>query len=110
MVVLDGKLRVQKANLAFYRLFRVDPGTTEQKLIYKVGKAQWDIPELRQLLERILPRHAHFEDFKVEREFPEIGKRTMLLNARRLDNKGENLILLAMTDVTKGDPFNRSKR
>ncbi|MGH8099776.1 MAG: PAS domain-containing protein, partial [Chthoniobacterales bacterium] len=99
MVVLDDQLRVQKANRAFYRLFRVDPRTTEQKLIYKIGKGQWDIPELRRLLEQILPRQTHFENFKVEREFPEIGKRSILLNARRLDNKGESLILLAMADV-----------
>ncbi len=110
MLVLDGQLRVQKANRSFYQLFNVDPRATEQKLIYKIGKGQWDIPELRRLLERILPRRTHFENFKVEGEFPEIGKRTILLNARRLDNKGENLILLAMADVTKNQPFSRSER
>ena len=108
MLVLDTQLRVQKANRAFYECFHVEPRATEHKLIYKIGKGQWDIPELRHLLEQILPKRSHFENLKIEREFPEIGRRTMLLNARELKSEGEKLILLAMEDVTRGRAFHQS--
>jgi two-component system CheB/CheR fusion protein len=110
MLVLDGELCVQKANRAFYKMFGVDPRATEQRIIYKLGQGEWDIPELRRLLGRILPDRSHFENFELTREFPEIGKRTMLLNARQLENEGEKLILLAMEDVTEGRGFTQTGR
>jgi two-component system CheB/CheR fusion protein len=110
MLVLDGQLRLQKANRAFYEYFHVNPTATEHKLIYKIGKGQWDIPELRQLLEQILPKRSHFKNLKIEREFPEIGMRTLLLSARQLKSEGENLILLAMEDVTGGRVFSSERQ
>ena len=105
LIVLSGDLRVVSANGAFYRTFNVEPEETEQKLIYELGDNQWDIPELRRLLEQIVPRDNSFEDFEVTHDFPTIGRRVMRLNARRLlQNDGEpELILLAIEDVTKQD-------
>jgi len=98
LVVLGWDLCVRSANQSFYRSFDVDPGETEGRLIYELGNGQWDIPHLRELLEEILPRETQFDDFEVEHEFERIGRRIMLLNARRLDH--EHLILLAIRDVT----------
>ena len=103
LIVLDGDLRVISVNDSFYRTFKVLPPETEGRLIFEVGNRQWDIPGLRILLENILPTNQHFEDFEVEHDFPEIGRRTMLLNARRLTREEgtADLILLAIEDVTE---------
>lgn len=103
LLVLTAKLRVVSANRAFYTTFAVKPAETEGKLIYQLGNNQWDIPALRQLLEQIIPRENSFDDFRVEHDFPGIGRRVMLLNARELRQKeGEPpLILLAVEDFTE---------
>jgi len=100
LVVLDGRLRVQSANRAFYRTFRVSPQDTEDRLLYELGNGQWDIAGLRALLEDILPRKTSFDDFEVAHDFPGLGPKIMLLNARRLRYQGAERILLAMEDVS----------
>lgn len=102
MVVLSGDLRVVSANPSFYRTFKVTPKETEGQLLYDLGNGQWNIPALRHLLEDILPKDSKVEDFLVEHDFPEIGRRKMLLNARRIaqDGQKKQLILLAIEDTT----------
>jgi PAS domain S-box-containing protein len=103
LVLLDGRLRVRTANRLFYQTFQVAPADTEGRLIYELGNGQWNIPRLRTLLEEIVPQNQHLEDFEVEHDFPRLGRRTMLLNARRLTQVGEEsgeLVLLAIEDVT----------
>ena len=103
LVVLDAELRVQSANRSFYQAFRVTPQETEGKPLYELGNGQWDIPALRPLLAEILPRHRSFQDFEVTEDFPDIGRRTMLLSARKLFRVGNNTesILLAIEDITE---------
>src|SRR5437763_13453297 len=102
LLILDATLRVRSANRAFYQTFHVSPGETEGRLIYELGNGQWDIPDLRTLLEDIVPKSSVFDDFELEHTFPVIGRRVMLLNARRLQagHHGE-LLVLAMEDVTE---------
>jgi two-component system CheB/CheR fusion protein len=102
LLVLDGTLRVVSANESFCRLFRVTPPETLNRLIYELGDRQWDIPDLRRLLEEILPENTVLQDYMVEHDFPKLGFRSMVLNARRLrqEEVGGELILLAMEDVT----------
>src|SRR4029453_8890319 len=101
LLILDTTLRVQSANRAFYQTFHVSPEETENRLIYELGNGQWDIPDLRRLLEDIVPKSSVFNDFELEHTFPVIGRRVMLLNARKLQagHHGE-LLVLAMEDVT----------
>jgi signal transduction histidine kinase/DNA-binding response OmpR family regulator len=102
LLILDTTLRVRSANRAFYETFRVDCEETENHLIYELGNGQWDIPALRTLLEDIIPASSVFNDFELEHDFPDIGRRVMLLNARTLQagSHGE-LLVLAMEDVTE---------
>lgn len=102
-LVLDENLRIISANKTFYVVFQVDQVQTEGKLVYKVGNGQWNIPKLKILLEDILPKNTHFEDFKVEHDFPKIGHKIMILNARQVFTTFEEkpIILLAMEDITK---------
>ena len=102
LLILDATLRVRSANRAFYQTFHVSPAETEGRLIYELGNGQWDIPDLRTLLEDIVPKSSVFDDFELEHTFPAIGRRVMLLNARKLQagHHGE-LLVLAMEDVTQ---------
>ena len=98
LLVLTSDFRVQSANPAFYHLFQVRPTETVGQHIYHLGNRQWDIPALHTLLEQILPQQMVFNDYEVTHDFERIGPRTILLNARRLDNV--QFILLAMQDIT----------
>jgi PAS domain-containing protein len=102
LVVLDGDLRVISASKSFYDFFKVKPEETEKQLIYSLGNRQWDIPKLRELLEEIIPNNAAFYDFEVKHDFPSIGERIMMLNAKRIPRPPEKprVILLAFEDIT----------
>ena len=102
LLVLDQDLRVITANCSFYRTFKVRPEATEGRLRYALGDGQWDIPKLRLLLEKIIPEHGAMEDYEVEHEFPDIGPRTMCLNAREVfyEEGPHTTILLDIEDVT----------
>jgi signal transduction histidine kinase/DNA-binding response OmpR family regulator len=102
LLILDTTLRVQSGNRAFYHTFRVSPEETENRLIYELGNGQWDIPALRTLLEDIVPKSSVFNDFELEHDFPGVGRRVMLLNARKLQAGHHGaLLVLAMEDVTE---------
>lgn len=103
LVVLDADLKVVYANPAFYRTFKVTPQETEGRFIYDLGNRQWDIPRLRQLLEEIIPQNTFFDNFEVEHDFPIIGPKIMLLNARRIPGRETRpeMILLAIEDITE---------
>jgi diguanylate cyclase (GGDEF)-like protein/PAS domain S-box-containing protein len=103
LVILDKDLRLLSVNRSFYKLFKVKPKETVGNLIYDLGNRQWDIPALRTLLETILPQKAVFNDYEVEHDFPSIGKRILLLNARRIPGPPKEAlwILLAFEDVTE---------
>jgi two-component system CheB/CheR fusion protein len=103
LVILDQNLQVLQANKTFYETFRASRGETEGRLIYDLGNGQWNIPQLRELLENILPAHATFRDFEVTHEFEHVGRKVMLLNASEVFNPNAQArtILLAIEDVTE---------
>ncbi len=98
LVVLDAELHVVSTNRAFYKYFRAAAGKVEGRLLYELGNRQWDIPVLRELLEGVLARDEIFDNFEVELDFEKIGRKRMLLNARKISHEGipRPLILLAM--------------
>jgi len=102
LLVLTPDLKVISANHSFYGTFQVTPEETEGRFVYSIGNQAWDIPSLRELLEEIIPQNAYFNGFEVDHEFPVIGRRTMLLNARRIyrEGQGTERILLALEDIT----------
>lgn len=108
MLVLDKNFRVLAANDPFYLMFQVEKKNTEGKIVYELGNGQWDIPSLRKLLEDILPQNTFFKGFEVTHDFPIIGRRVMILNARQIHFNDMNvnklfppIILLAMENVTE---------
>ena len=100
LLVLDDHLRVVLANKSFYRMFQLTAREVEQQLLYNLCDGAWNIPDLRSLLEGILPKRTSFEDFIVDKTFPRIGHRVLALNGRRLEQETglPGRILLAMEE------------
>jgi two-component system CheB/CheR fusion protein len=113
LLVLNADLRVQRANTAFYLLFGGVPQEVDGQYFYELGKGQWNIPQLRTLLEKILVINQSFHDFEVEHNFSTLGHRIMLLNGRRIRRDGQparnQLILLAIEDITERKEMERRK-
>ncbi|RVG63434.1 PAS domain-containing protein [Sinorhizobium meliloti] len=103
LLVFDQNLCVRSASRSFFTTFRVDRDETIGQHIYDLGERQWDIPELRRLLEEVIPKSTAVLDYEVEHDFPGIGRRTMLVSAHRLfhpDNNSRTL-LLSIVDATE---------
>ncbi len=102
LIVLNSDFRAQTANQAFYKTFHMTPKETEGCLLYDLENGQWDIPELRRLLEDLLYKKTVLEDYEVNHVFKDTGTRIMLLNARRIVSQDNpDLILLAIEDITE---------
>lgn len=103
LLVLDGALTVQAASRSFLDTFGVARYETIGQPLYELGNGQWNIPELRRLLEEVIPRAAAVINYEVEHDFPHIGRRTMLLTARTLfqPDGGSHSLLLVMVDATE---------
>ena len=110
-LVLDNQFQVLAASRSFYETFKVDPEQTQGRLLYALGDGQWDIPALRVLLETIIPDRVAMDGFEVEHDFPGLGRRTMLLNARKVlyEDSDTVTILLAFRDVTVRQAIEQEK-
>ncbi len=110
-VVLDEHLRVIAASRSFCATFKVNRDDTQGKLLYELGNGEWDIPALRVLLGKIIPDRGVMEDYEVEHDFPNIGQRTMLLNARKVfyEVGATTNILLGIEDITVQRVLEREK-
>ncbi len=102
LLILDKDLRIVEASRSFYRAFHVTPQDTEGRLLRELGDGEWDIPSLHDLLERVAPEDGVIEGYEVERAFPVIGERVMLINARKVFYADHNTgsILVAFEDIT----------
>jgi two-component sensor histidine kinase len=103
LLVLDKDLRVVLASRSFYKTFKMDKRDVQGRPVYTLGDGQWDIPQLRLLLESIVPQHAVMDAYEVEKDFAGIGHRTMLLNARQVFYEGNahTTILVAIDDISE---------
>src|SRR4030066_286199 len=101
ILILDENMRVLSVNRSFFNIFKVDTASTIGSLLYDLGNGQWNIPELRVLLEDILPKNDIVDDYEIEHNFESIGQKTMLLNACKIREKKNDLpiILLAIEDI-----------
>ena len=103
MVVLDSSFRVVKASSAFYSTFQLKPDEAEGSILYDLNNRQWDIPKLRELLNRIISSESSIDNYKIEHEFEHPGMRTLLLNGRCSETHLDKspLIFLAIEDITE---------
>ena len=103
IILLDAELKVVMANRSFYWIFKESPGQTIGRYLYELGNRQWDIPELRRILEDILPHKTTLRDYIVDHHFKKIGRRIMKLNAHKMRSTigQEEKIVLSMQDITE---------
>ncbi|WP_413172274.1 chemotaxis protein CheB [Anabaena azotica] len=102
LVVMDVDLKVLSANQFFYEVFQVEPEKTENRLIYEIGNGEWNIPQLRSLLEDILPQQGQFLDVEIEHDFEQVGHKIIRLNGRQITQIGDTpLIILVIEDITQ---------
>lgn len=103
LLVLYHEQRVVAANAAFSSTFELSSEQIIHRLLYDLGNGEWQIPALRELLERVLPKHEVIIDFQMDQSFQRVGSRTIMLNARRLVQPDESqpMILLAIEDITE---------
>ena len=107
MVILDTDFKIMAANEPFYDTFKAPGKDTEGESLFEIGNGQWNIPVLKDLLDKLLKNSSYFKGFQVAHEFPDIGRKVMILNARQIHIVEGNeiagfppIILLAMEDVT----------
>jgi two-component sensor histidine kinase len=102
LVVLDHNLRVIAASRSFYQTFRLERGDVLGRPLYQIDGGQWEIPELRDLLNAVTKDGTAIEGYEVDREFPAVGRRNMVLNARQVfyENGAHTTLLLAFEDIT----------
>ena len=102
LVVLDRDFHVVSANQSFYRKFKLTAPLTERRPLFELHKRQWDLPELRRLLEKVLSENHAFDNFMIEHDSADLDHTVLLLNGRRIRRGalGGDLILLAFEDVT----------
>jgi PAS domain-containing protein len=100
VVVLDARLQVQTANRAFYALFGVARDETQGISIRKLGNNGWEGSEVWESVEATRSGSGEFQALEIDREFP-TGRRTLVLDARRLAGAGDSLIVLTFHDITE---------
>jgi two-component system CheB/CheR fusion protein len=105
LVLLDSELKIISANLSFYKTFKVESNKTIGKTLFEIGDQQWDISELRNLLEDIKKKELFLNNFEVEQNFPKIGHKIMLLNATQVYSEGKKMFLLSIEDITQRKEF-----
>jgi len=103
LLVLEPDLTIRFANRSFCQTFAVTPENTVGRKLHELGNGQWDIPKLRTALETIISGRKTIEAFEVDHFFPSIGRRVMVLNARKVYRPGNKIqqVLLAIEDVTE---------
>ena len=104
LLVLSPDLTVMSANRAFFATFKTCAEDTLGRRLYDLGNGQWNIRALRLLLEEIVPTNTTVDAYEVDAVFPELGRKVMLLNARKVYRPGNHVgfFLLAIDDITEG--------
>jgi nitrogen-specific signal transduction histidine kinase len=102
LVVLDASMRVRKASRSFYDTFHMSRRKTEGQLLHELGGGEWNVSELRERFDEVLTKNRRVENFRVKQGLSKLTLRTWVLSARRLESKGERLVLVALEDTTAG--------
>jgi PAS domain S-box-containing protein len=107
LLALDRRMTVRLANRAFHEFFGAAADRVEGSNLFEIEGGLWDIPQLRSLLAHVVSAETLFEDYAFDAMRPGVGMRSLLLNARLLAIDGDDLILLALEDVTEREGLER---
>ena len=80
-------MRVLATNRPFNELFKTAANAAMGRLLFEMGNGQWDIPGLRELLEKVLPEKGHVANFPLEHNCENLGRVKLQINAHRVGQK-----------------------
>ncbi|MDI1304157.1 MAG: ATP-binding protein [bacterium] len=103
IIILTKDFFVKSANNSFYKKHSITKEETEGKYFFELQNGQWNIPELRELLNGTISKNGILQDVEVKSIFPNIGEKIMILNANRIlkKNQSKELILFTIKDITE---------
>ncbi|HEY4011408.1 MAG TPA: ATP-binding protein [Acidobacteriaceae bacterium] len=103
LVVVDADLTVHAANQAFYELFQTSREKSQGVHFYHLGNGNWDVPLLQTLLHENPPAKNDPRSLECDHEFPQLGRRTLLLNACPLVQRSHTgpISLITIQDITE---------
>ncbi len=84
LLLLDSSLHIINANTAFFDIFHVSAEETLGQHLTELGQGTWQIPALINLIEAVIQTNTPFQDYEMAHEFPIVGHKEMLINARQI--------------------------
>ena len=101
LLVLDAEQRAKLANPAFYQMFQLTPDEVVGRSVFDIAGGHWTFPALRSLLEQLTPSNGRLDDYALEHDFPRVGHKSLVMNARsfRGGSDSEQLLLLAIDEA-----------
>src|SRR4030095_10913251 len=78
LLVLTEDMRVLTANKAFNAAFKTGVDQIEGNYLFEMQDRQWNIEELRHLLDDIIEKAASFENVEITRKFAIVGEKKLL--------------------------------
>lgn len=103
LLVLKEDLQVVFANKMYHKYFGSNEERTKGKPVYELEDGLWDIPQLRNILETILPSKSSMRNFEISIDSKDSPVRYIILNAKeiKLFRSDKKYILLSFEDITK---------
>jgi PAS domain S-box-containing protein len=101
LLVLDSDFKIILANRSFHNTFQLESEETNENILFTLADNQWDIPELRTVLEDINKQEINLNDFEIETHFARIGHRIILLNSSQVLRERQKVFLISMEDITQ---------
>ncbi len=102
LIVIDEQLKIVSANRSFHQAFKTTPAEISGCALFEICGGSWNVSPLKELLNTPADMPTLFENILLAHDFPAVGRRVLLLNARKICRAGNNTqkILLAIEDIT----------
>jgi two-component sensor histidine kinase len=102
ILLLDGHFAVVAASASFCRAFQIDPANVAGRDIFTLGEGEWNVPQLRSLLDITLSSASVIEKYEMDLKRDQREPRRLVLKADKLGYRDpeQTRILLAVSDVT----------
>lgn len=103
LLILDPQLQVCAANPAFHAAFGVPMGKAVGRPLAELGQGRLAVSGLLALLSHVVSTGEAFDGYEVSHDFPGLGRKELLLNARRVYARDDPapMVLLSVEDATE---------
>ncbi len=103
ILIFDKSLNILSANKAFFKTFKLTKKRTLGRNLSELEVGNLQVTELIKRMQELSQKNTSFEEFEITYTFKKIGKRNLLINAKRifLGKYATDFILLGIEDITK---------